>query len=37
MPAGDGYRIGFGDCTGVVLPAVPLPDWAREEAAVADG
>ena len=34
---GDGYRIGFGECTGVVLPPVPLPDWAREEAAVADG
>lgn len=30
---GDGYRIGFGDCAGVVLPAAPLPDWAREEAA----
>ena len=27
---GDGYRIGFGDCTGRVLPAVPLPEWARE-------
>jgi len=30
---GDGYRIGFGDCAGVALPAAPLPDWAREEAA----
>ena len=27
---GPDYRIGFGDCTGRVLPAVPLPDWARE-------
>ncbi|MQQ07822.1 fumarylacetoacetase [Epibacterium sp. SM1979] len=26
---GDGYRIGFGDCTGTVLPAVDLPDWAK--------
>ncbi len=34
---GDGFRIGFGECTGVVLPAVPLPDWARLEVAVADG
>jgi len=25
---GNGYRIGFGDCTGRVLPAVPLPRWA---------
>jgi len=32
---GDGYRIGFGDCTGVVLPASPLPEWARPEAASA--
>lgn len=23
---GAGYRIGFGDCTGVILPAVPLPE-----------
>jgi fumarylacetoacetase len=29
---GEGYRIGFGDCTGRVLPAVPLPDWARGDA-----
>jgi fumarylacetoacetase len=27
---GDGYRIGFGACTGTVLPAAPLPDWAKE-------
>jgi len=26
---GDGYRIGFGDCTGQVLPAIDLPDWAK--------
>ncbi len=26
---GDGYRIGFGDCSGRLLPARPLPDWAR--------
>ncbi len=26
---GDGYRIGFGDCTGTILPALDLPDWAR--------
>lgn len=33
---GDGYRIGFGDCAGVVLPAAPLPEWAQpEEAALA--
>ena len=32
---GDGYRIGFGDCTGVVLPASPLPEWAKPEAASA--
>ena len=25
---GRGYRIGFGDCTGTILPAHPLPDWA---------
>jgi len=25
---GDGYRVGFGDCTGQVLPAIPKPDWA---------
>lgn len=26
---GDGYRIGFGDCVGRLLPAVDLPDWAK--------
>ena len=26
----EGYRIGFGACTGQVLPPAPLPDWARE-------
>jgi fumarylacetoacetase len=26
---GDGYRIGFGECTGRVLPAQALPPWAR--------
>jgi fumarylacetoacetase len=25
---GDGYRIGFGNCTGTILPAVHRPDWA---------
>ncbi|OOY04618.1 fumarylacetoacetase [Thioclava sp. F28-4] len=25
---GEGYRIGFGDCAGQVLPARALPDWA---------
>lgn len=28
---GDGYRIGFGDCAGQVLPAVELPEWAKEK------
>ena len=28
---GRGHRVGFGDCTGTVRPAVPLPDWAKEE------
>lgn len=27
---GKGYRIGFGDCAGQILPAAPLPGWARE-------
>ncbi|RDC71792.1 fumarylacetoacetase [Rhodovulum sp. 12E13] len=27
---GDGYWVGFGPCTGTVLPAAPLPDWAKE-------
>ncbi|MCI5084276.1 MAG: fumarylacetoacetase [Rhodovulum sp.] len=26
---GDGYRIGFGECTGQVMPAPALPDWAQ--------
>ena len=25
---GDGYRIGFGECRGTVLPAVEKPNWA---------
>jgi fumarylacetoacetase len=32
---GDGYRIGFGECSGRVLPAAPLPEWAREDRALA--
>ncbi|MEZ5778578.1 MAG: fumarylacetoacetase [Paracoccaceae bacterium] len=24
---GDGYRIGFGECSGTVLPSVSRPDW----------
>ncbi len=24
---GDGYRIGFGECTGRILPPLPEPDW----------
>lgn len=31
---GAGYRIGFGECTGVVLPAVDLPEWATEDETV---
>lgn len=27
---GDGYRIGFGACSGKVLPAIDLPDWAKD-------
>jgi len=27
---GNSYRMGFGDCTGRVLAAAPLPEWARE-------
>ncbi len=27
---GDGYRVGFGECSGQVLPAVEIPDWAKE-------
>lgn len=26
---GAGYRIGFGDCAGRILPAAPVPDWAK--------
>ncbi len=26
---GDGYRIGFGECAGQVMPAPALPDWAQ--------
>jgi len=26
----DGYRIGFGNCAGTVLPAASLPDWAQD-------
>ena len=26
---GDGYRIGFGECTGTLLPALRVPDWAK--------
>ena len=25
---GAGFRVGFGACTGTLLPAKPLPDWA---------
>ncbi|MBW6418887.1 fumarylacetoacetase [Celeribacter sp. PS-C1] len=28
---GEGYRIGFGDCTGQIQPAIDLPAWAQEE------
>lgn len=34
---GDGHRIGFGECAGVVLPAVPLPEWAHDGVTVAGG
>jgi len=27
---GDGYRIGFGPCAGMVRPAQDLPDWAKD-------
>ena len=26
---GDGFRIGFGDCTGRLTPAVAAPDWVK--------
>jgi fumarylacetoacetase len=32
---GPGYRIGFGECTGVVVPAIDLPEWASETGAAA--
>ena len=28
---GDGYRIGFGDCSGTLMPAPDVPDWAKED------
>jgi len=27
--AGQGYRIGFGDCSGKVTAAIAIPDWAK--------
>ncbi|MGI9391224.1 MAG: fumarylacetoacetase, partial [Boseongicola sp.] len=27
---GDGYRVGFGSCSGQILPAAELPEWASE-------
>ncbi|WGW06032.1 fumarylacetoacetase [Tropicibacter oceani] len=27
---GDGYRVGFGACTGQILPAGAVPDWAQD-------
>lgn len=27
---GEGYRIGFGACVGEILPAPPIPDWAKD-------
>ncbi|WP_262312525.1 fumarylacetoacetase [Acidiphilium sp. AL] len=29
---GEGYRVGFGDCTGRILPAPAEPDWTAAEA-----
>jgi len=26
---GEGYKIGFGECTGRILPAVNEPDWTK--------
>jgi len=26
---GKGFRIGFGECAGTILPAIDTPDWAR--------
>ena len=28
---GAGYRIGFGDCTGRLIPAVAAPDWVKAQ------
>ncbi|MFC6487247.1 fumarylacetoacetase [Nitratireductor sp. GCM10026969] len=28
---GDGYRVGFGACTGKVLPAIEQPEWTKEQ------
>jgi len=28
---GNGYRIGFGACSGTILPAIETPDWAKPE------
>ena len=27
---GRGYRIGFGECVGTVMPAIDQPDWTME-------
>ena len=27
---GDGYIIGFGECTGRILPSVPAPEWTKQ-------
>ena len=27
--SGDGFRIGFGDCSGRLMPAIDIPEWAR--------
>ncbi len=27
--AGEGFRVGFGDCAGRLVPALPVPDWAK--------
>ena len=26
---GNGYRIGFGECSGKILPAIAQPDWTK--------
>ena len=28
---GAGYRIGFGECTGRLIPAVAAPDWVKAQ------